>query len=238
MFGPGGYQSPYYTPTGPAVRVHRTPWMLIGAGVVGLVVLMAGAGTALALLGSRNQSTASATPEVNSTLPSPTSGLIPSPVASPVSTTGGTESNDGVTVVVPPGWTVDSKDTEAIILVDPDSTGSLTVASGESSPTQSAQDNKKAIDDYFKTTYPDAQNCPNTKPANSVLDGASGISWNVCFTLTASGHSVAAAAWVFVGANPSGSVYYIVMVVTRQTNLQAFLDHAKPVLQGIHWKLS
>src|SRR3989442_9641057 len=50
MVGPGGYQSPYYAPTGPVAPVHRTPWMLIMAAVVGLVVLMAGCGTALAII--------------------------------------------------------------------------------------------------------------------------------------------------------------------------------------------
>src|SRR5882672_10215203 len=37
---PGGYQSPYYTPVGVAAPVHRTPWMLIIAGVLALTVLM------------------------------------------------------------------------------------------------------------------------------------------------------------------------------------------------------
>ena len=46
---PTGYQSPYYTPAGPVPPLHRTPWMLIIAGVVALVVLMAGCGTALAI---------------------------------------------------------------------------------------------------------------------------------------------------------------------------------------------
>src|SRR5438105_5560935 len=54
MAPPGAYQSPYYTPTGPVPPVHRTPWMLIIAGVVALVVLMAGCGTALAIIGHRS----------------------------------------------------------------------------------------------------------------------------------------------------------------------------------------
>ena len=49
--------------------------------------------------------------------------------------------------------------------------------------------------------------------------------------------SVPAAASLFAGANASGSVYYVVMVVTRQDNLKAYVATAKPVLQGIHWKL-
>ena len=64
-----------------------------------------------------------------------------------------------------------------------------------------------------------------------------GVSWSLCFTLTAGGRSVAAAASLFAGANTSGSVYYIVMVVTRQDNLKAYLVEAKPVLSGIKWKL-
>src|SRR6058998_3945247 len=56
MAGPGGYQSPYYAPSAPGAGVHRTPWMLIIAGVVALIVLMAGCGTALALIGGRSNS--------------------------------------------------------------------------------------------------------------------------------------------------------------------------------------
>ena len=41
-----------------------------------------------------------------------------------------------------------------------------------------------------------------------------------------------------LGQLESGSVYYVVMVLTRQDNLQAYLNVTKPVLQGVHWKLS
>src|ERR1700720_3604638 len=53
---PPGYQSPYYAPSavGPQPPVHRTPWTLIIAAIVVLVLLMAGCGTAIAVLGSRN----------------------------------------------------------------------------------------------------------------------------------------------------------------------------------------
>lgn len=235
-FAPPAYQSPYYVPTGPQVPVHRTPWTLIVGGVVALVVLMAGCGTLLAVLGNRTTVTVSG--GVGSQIPSPSPGLIPSPVASPVSTTATTESNAGVVVPVPVGWTVQSKDSESIILNDPDSTGSVTVASGGSNPTQTAQDNKNTIDAYFKSNYPDAHNCPNTGVANTNFNGANGISWTLCLTVTGGGHSIAAAASLFAGANASGNVYYIVMVVTQQSNLQHYLNIAKPVLQGIHWKLS
>src|SRR3989442_10623333 len=54
VVGPTGYQSPYFTPSGVAAPFHRTPWMLIIAGVLALTVLMAGIGTPLAGTGKRN----------------------------------------------------------------------------------------------------------------------------------------------------------------------------------------
>lgn len=233
--GPSGYQSPYYTPTAPTVAMHRTPWTLIVGGILVLTLLMAGGGTVLALLGSHRPAAASTT-GITSALPSPSPATSPSPVASPTSPVT-SASNDGVTVPVPPGWAVASQDSETIVLTDPDSTGSVTVASGPSSPAQTAQDNKNQIDDYFKTNYPDTANCPNTGTSSGNFNGAHGISWTLCFTLTAGGRSVAAAASLFAGANSSGSVYYVVMVVTEESNLQAYLATAKPVLQGVRWKL-
>jgi hypothetical protein len=236
--GPTGYQSPYYTPSGVAAPVHRTPWMLIIAGVLALTVLMAGLGTALAVIGNRNSSAGGS--GVGSPLTTPSPGVTPTPVASPTSKPGTTttESNDGLTVPVPPGWSVASKDTETIVLMDPNTDGDVTLASGPSSPAQSAQDNKTSIDGYFKGKYPDTRNCPNTSTTNTTFNGAKGISWTMCFTLTSGSHSVPAAASIFAGANASGSVYYVVMVLTRQDNLQAYLNVTKPVLQGVHWKLS
>jgi hypothetical protein len=234
---PGGYQSPYYAPVGPGVPVQRTPWTLIVAGVVVLILVMAGAGTVLALAGNHNNAS-TPTHGLTSELPSPSPGGTPSPVASPVSTSATTESNSGVSVTVPPGWTVQAKDNETIILTDPDSTGSVTVASGPSSPAASAQDNKNQIDGYFKTNYPDARTCPNTTTTNTTFNGVGGISWVLCFTVTSGAQSVAGAASLFVGANGGGSVYYLAMVVSRQSNLQSFLTLVKPVLQSVHWKLS
>lgn len=235
VFSPGGYQSPYYAPPGGGVPVHRTPWMLIIAGVVALVVLMAGCGTALAILGNRASNTSGTGV---GELSSPTPGVTPSPIASPTYLGATTESNDGLTVPKPAGWTVESKDKESIILSDPSGEGSVTLASGPQAPAQAAQDNKNTIDSYFKNKYPDSRNCPNSTATSSTFNGAKGISWTLCFTLTDGAHSIPAAGSLFAGANGSGNVYYVVMVLTRQDNLQNYLNIAKPVLQGVHWKLS
>jgi len=238
MPGPGTYQSPYYVPSGPVPPVHRTPWMLIIAGVVALVVLMAGCGTALAIIGNRSSNNTNGTSLTSPDLASPSPAVTPSPIASPTGVAGAhTESNDGVTMPVPAGWSVANKDSEAIVLTDPNSEGSVTAASGSSSPTQTAQDNKSTMDSYFKQNYPDARTCPSTSVTNGTFNGVRGLSWSLCFTLTAGGHSVPAAASLFAGANTSGGVYYIVMVVTRQDNLKAYLVEVKPVLTGIKWKL-
>jgi hypothetical protein len=214
--------------------------MLIIAGVVALVVLMAGCGTALAILGNRNSGNTTGASDVSSPdASSPNPGATPSPVASPTTVPSGatTESNDGLTIPVPAGWTVANKDSEAIVLTDPNGAGSLTAASGQSSPVQTIQQNKATIDQYFKENYPDTRSCPGTSATNGTFNGVHGVSWTLCFTLTAGGHSVPAAASLFAGANVSGSVYYVVMLITRQDNLKTFVTDAKPVLQGIHWKL-
>lgn len=224
--------------------MHRTPWMLIIAGVVALIVLMAGCGTALAVIGSRANSSNNTSGTTISDLPSPSPGVTPTPIASPISTPStnpsgaATESNDGLTMPVPAGWSVASRDSESIVLTDPDSQGSVTAASGTSSPAQTALENKATLDSYFKENYPDTRMCPGTSVTNTTFNSAKGVSWALCFTLTAGGHSVAAAASLFTGANSSGSVYYVIMVVTRQDNLKAYLAEAKPVLSGVHWKLT
>jgi hypothetical protein len=243
--GSGGYQSPYYAPPpGPPTSVHRTPWTMIIAGVVGLTVVMAGFGTALAIIGSRSSSTASnntttTTSGIALGLPTPSPGVAPSPVGTQTSGgTPGTASNDGVSMPLPAGWTLAAKDTDTIVLYDPDSMGSVAAASGPSNPTQTAQDNMNTVDQYFKDQSPDARHCPGTQTTSGAFNGAKGIYWSLCFTITSSGHSVPAAAQMFAGANASGSVYYLVMVVTRDGNLSSYLNTAKPVLEGIHWKLS
>jgi hypothetical protein len=52
-----------------------------------------------------------------------------------------------------------------------------------------------------------------------------------------SGHSLPAAASLFVGTNADGSVYYGVILVTIQSNMQTFTNESAPVLKGIQWKL-
>jgi hypothetical protein len=70
------------------------------------------------------------------------------------------------------------------------------------------------------------------------LNGVPGISWTLCFTLTSGANSVPAAASVFSGANSGGSVYYLVMVLTTESNLNGYVTAAKPVVSSVHWKLS
>ncbi|HKW60641.1 MAG TPA: zinc ribbon domain-containing protein [Candidatus Dormibacteraeota bacterium] len=236
--GPAGYASPYYAPAGVTAPVHRTPWMLIIAAVVALVVLMAGCGTALAILGNRGSVSISGSVGT-ADLPSPTPAVTPSPVASsPTPASGpGIVANDTVSLTVPSGWTVVSKDSQEIVLEDPSPEGEVDVASGSSSPAASAQDNKAGIDKELTNKYPDTRACPNTKTINSTLNGVKGISWSLCFTLTDGTHSVPAAASLFVGANTSGSVYYLVIVLTRQDNLTSYLKVTAPVTASIHWKL-
>jgi hypothetical protein len=231
-----GYQSPYYVPTAgaPQMPVHRTPWVLIITAVVVLVVVMAGCGTALAIIGARsgNQNSGAGI------LPSPSPGGTPSPIASPTGgQSGASASNAGETIPVPKGWAVANKDSESITLVNPDGTGSLTVGSGPSVPAQSAQQNKDTLDKYLQGKYPDVKNCPNSKTTTGSLSGVEGIFWTLCFTLTSGAQSFPASAPLFVGANGSGSVYYLVILLTPAENLTAFVNQTRPILQGIQWKL-
>src|SRR3989442_9983173 len=233
---PGAYQSPYYSPSavGPQPPVHRTPWVLIISAIVVLVVLMAGCGTAFAILGSRANNNGSA-----GILPSPSPAGSPSPVPTPTPTTpGGTVSNKGESFTLPGGWTVASKDDESISVTNPDGDGSVTVGSGVSDPAQTAQDNKATIDKFFKDKYPDTKACPGSKTTTGSLNGAQGIFWEVCFTLSAGGQSIQAGAPLFAGANSDGSVYYVVLLLTSQSNLKSFIAETAPVLQSIHWNLT
>ena len=241
---PGAYQSPYYAPSavGPQPPVHRTPWVLIISAIVVLVLLMAGCGTAIAVLGNRGGTTNNG----NSTgiLPSPSPAGTPSPTSNPTSNptpptgSGSTIANKAETIILPPGWTVQSKDDETISVTNPNGSGSINIGSGASSPSQSAQQNKDQIDAFFKGKYPDTKNCTGSKTTTGSFNGAQGIFWTLCFTLTSGGQSAQAAAPLFAGANSDGSVYYIVLLLTSQSNLKDFLTEATPLLNSIQWKLT
>ena len=223
---------------GDAAPVHRTPWALIVSAVVALILVMAGAGTAIAVIGAHNNGS-SGNVSLGNGLPTPSPAGSPSPVGSPTAhvVSGPNATNDGVSIPLPAGWTVNTKDSESITLVTPSGDGSLTAASGPSFPTATAQQNKSDIDKYFQSKYPDTRNCPGSSTTNGTLNGAPGIFWTLCFTLTSGSQSVPAAASLFAGANSAGSVYYIVMLVTAQTNLPALVSQSKPLLQGLQWKL-
>jgi hypothetical protein len=196
---------------------------------------MAGCGTAIALLGGKPTVSGGLT----SDLPSPTPAGSPSPVgASTPSLSATTASNNGVTIPVPAGWSVASKDNESIILLNPNGNGSVTVGSGALNPKSTAQQGKESIDKAFQSKYPDAKKCPNTQTTTGTLNGAAGIFWTLCFTYTSSGRSFPAASALFAGANSGGSVYYVLELATLQSNLQAFTTESKPVVQGIQWKLT
>ena len=233
---PVGYTSPYYSPVGaaPQAPVHRTPWVLIASAVVALIVLMAGCGTAIALMGGGKFSFSGGV----TGLPSPTPGVSPSPIASPTLAPGATSvSNDGVTVPLLSGWSVANKDAQSIGLLNPAGNGSLVVASGTLSPRETAQQGKDAIDKTFGGRYPDTKNCPGSTTKTGSLNGASGIFWTLCYTVVQSGRSFPAASALFVGTNANGSVGYVLELASSQSNLQAFLTESAPVVQGIQWKL-
>ncbi len=233
---PPGYQSPYYVPSAaaPQTRVHRTPWLMILGAVVVLIVVMAGVGTAVALL--RNQPGTTNAAGI-APVPSPSPAGSPSAVPSPSALTGPTASNDGETIPVPAGWAVDAKDSQSITISDSSGIGSVTVGSGPSDPSQTAQQNKDMVDKFFAGKYPDTRTCAGTKTTSGSLGGANGIFWDLCFTLVSGGQSFQAVAPIFAGANGDGSVYYVVMLLTPSSNLQAFVSESAPILAGIKWKL-
>jgi len=236
---PPAYQSPYYAPAAgmPYTPVHRTPWVLILSAVLGLVLVMAGCGTALALLNSRNANQASSS-GLGSDLPSPSPAGTPSPVPSPSPTPTGPvkASTPTLSLTVPVGWQIANKDSESITLQSPEG-DSVTVASGPSNPAQTAQQNKDTVDKVFTDHAPDAKLCPNTKVTTGSLNGASGIFWQLCFTLTSGSQSVQAGAPMFAGANSDGSAYYIVIELAPVSDKDNFITAARPVLASIQWLL-
>src|SRR5437773_12369621 len=205
---PPAYQSPYYAPASGAIQppVHRTPWLVIIAVVVVLVLVMAGVGTVLAM-GFAHSSNPAASDLKQLSSPSPAGSLSPVPSSSPSPTTPISASNAGLAVPLPDGWLVEAQDSETITLVNPGSTGSITIASGSSSPSQNAQQNKSTVDAFFKEQFPDTKNCTGSKTTTGSLNGVAGISWELCFTLTSGAQSVPAAALLFVWVNASGRGY-------------------------------
>src|SRR6266513_3739469 len=114
---PPAYQSPYYAPASEAIQppVHRTPWLVIIAVVVVLVLLMAGVGTVLAIgfAHSSNQA-ASDIKQLSSPSPAGSPSPVPSSSPTPAISTPSSASNAGLTVPLPDGWVVDSQDSESI----------------------------------------------------------------------------------------------------------------------------
>jgi hypothetical protein len=233
---PPAYQSPYYPPASGAIQppIHRAPWLVIIAAVVVLVLVMAGVGTVLAVGFSHSSNQAASNIKE---LSSPSPAGSPSPVPTPTISTATSASNAGVTVPLPDGWEVAAQDSESITLVSPSGTGSITIASGSSTPLQNAQQNKATVDAFFKQQFPDTKNCPGSKTSNGSLNGVPGISWELCFTLTSGAQSAPAAALLFVGANASGSVYYAMYMLSIASNMPAFSNECAPILKGIQWKL-
>jgi len=237
---PPAYQSPYYPPATGAIQppVHRTPWVAIIAAIVVLVLVMAGVGTVLAVgFAHASNQAASDVKELSSPSPAGSPSPLPSFSPQPTISTPTSASNAGVAVPLPDGWVVAAQDSESITLVSPSGTGSITIASGSSTPPQNAQQNKVTVDAFFKQEFPDTNSCPGSKTTTGSLNGVPGISWELCFTLTSGAQSVPAAALLFVGANPSGSVYYAMYMLTVASNMPAFSNECGPILKGIQWKL-
>ena len=218
----------------PQAPVHRTPWVLIIAAVVGLIVVMAGCGTAIALLGGK----ASISGGITADIPSPSPAGSPSPVPSPTAIQGPSASNPVVTVPVPAGWAVSAKDNESITLSDPNGLGFVSIASGTQNPHMTAQQQKAAADASLKAKYPDTVECGGVRPTTGSLGGKQGIFWNLCFTLVSNGRSLPAEASLFIGANADGSTWYGVILLTAQTYMQNLTTESAPILKGIQWKLN
>ena len=206
---------------------------MILAAVGALILLMAGCGTAVALLTNK----ASISGGITSDVPSPTPAGSPSPLASPSPIAGATvASNDYVTIPVPRGWQVSHKDSQAIALLSPNGLGSLVVASGPLSPHSTAQAGKDALTKAFETKYPGAGNCAGTRPTNGSLNGATGIFWTLCYTVVSGGNSFPAASALFAGTNADGSMAYLLELATLAGNMEGFRTETKPIVQGIVWK--
>ncbi len=235
----GAYQNPYYQPGpgAPTPIVHRTPWVLIMAVIVATVVVLSGVGTVLAFALNHHTNTQ---PGTFSSLSSPSPASTPTPgQPSPSPTATQTVSTNTVSVVAPAGWAVLNKDTTSISLQSPTGDGTIGIASGQTSPPETAQQLKSDIDKALGQKYPDVAECAGNSVTTGAIAGANGIFWELCFTATSGGQSVPMAEPLFVGANANGSVGYVVVLQTTQDNLETFVKECLPILQsGITWKLT
>jgi hypothetical protein len=231
---PPTYQSPYYAPAagGYQAPVHRTPWVLIVGAVFGLIVIMAGCGTAYALLNARNNQVSS------DVLPSPSPAGTPSPIqtSSPTAGGAGTASTSAETVTVPSGWAASNSD-PTITVTNPAGDGSVVISSGADNPPQTAQQIKDELTKQLTTKFPDTRTCSGTSTTNGSIGGVSGIWFQLCFTATSGGQSFPGEFSLWAGANSSGSIGYGVILFTLQSRMSAFTNEAKPVLASIQWKL-
>jgi hypothetical protein len=231
---PPTYQSPYYAPAPGAYQapVHRTPWVLIIGAVVGLVVIMAGCGAALAFVNARNNTQTSA-----NVLPSPSPAGTPSPVQTTSPPAGAsTSSTSAVSVTLPSGWAATKTDA-TITATNPAGDGSLQISSGVDNPAQTAQQIKDYLDKQLTAQFPDMKACPGTTTTSGSLGGVPGIWWQLCFTATSGGQSFPGEFSLWAGANSSGSIGYGVILFTLQSRMSAFMNEAKPLLASIQWKL-
>ena len=235
--GPPAYASPYYQPAAGGPGIHRTPWLLIIAVIVALVVVMGGVGTIVAVaLGNHSAQNAGF-----QSVSSPSPAVSPSSNASPSTQPAGggnSVSNDSETVTIPSGWSVANKDSETVTLESPNGDGGITIGAGTSSPPQTAQQNKDTMDKYFLQKFPDTKACSGSRVSTGSISGENGIFWELCFTLTSGAQSVQVGAPIWVGANASGSIYYAVVLETEASNMDAFIAESKTILNGgIVWKV-
>jgi hypothetical protein len=242
---PAGYPSPSYAPrvAAPAAMVHRTRWSLVVGSIAALIALATLSGTVLGLV-SGLLAQAPGYSNLSGQVPSPSPSGTPGPSASPVPSVspaapvlGPGESNAGVRLPVPAGWSVSGNDGEAITLESPDGNGSLTVASGRQNPAKSAEQNRDRVIRYYQGLHPDAADCPASRVTTGALNGVPGIFWTMCFTLIYGAQTYPAAAAMFAGSNTAGSVYYLVIVLSSQADLTSFVATAEPIVQGIQWRL-
>jgi hypothetical protein len=230
---PPTYQSPYYAPTAGSFQppVHRTPWVLIVSAVLGLVVIMAGCGTAIAFLNARNNQTTSGV------VPSPSPAGTPSPIQTTSPPAGASStSTSAESLTLPPGWAA-SKSDPTITVTNPAGDGSVVITSGVDNPTQTAQQIKDEIDKQLTAQFPDTRTCAGTTTTSGSIGGVAGIWWQLCFTATSGGQSFPGEFSLWAGANSSGSIGYGVILFTLDSRMSAFMNEAKPVLASIQWKL-